>query len=381
MNQMTSGNTSVDQMLEISFEGNITPQAWYKTILRENGKPHLLAITILSDIVYWYRPTIVRDEPTGQLKGIRKKFRSDALQKSYKAYADLYGESKRSIKQAFDLLESIGVIKRDFRDMRDESDNILAVNIMYIYLNVDVLKRLTFQPDLDSVSEGHSSEETDEDQLLQDVVQKNAGGPTKFCTTPYEKMQDIQQKDEGYPAENGDTLLQNFVGLPTENDGTNTETTTEISYGDYHSVNPVRKQVNLRLIDAGDRLMESDTDSEYQAYEAYIRKNIDYDRLIQQYPIEKGLIDEIFRTIVDIVAIPRTSVPVNQTEYPYNVVKSQFMKIDCSDVEYMLESLKKTTTKRSSERNYLITTIYNSHNTKTSHYQGLVSHDMAQGLI
>ncbi len=381
MNQMTSGNTSVDQMLEISFEGNITPQAWYKTILRENGRPHLLAITILSDIVYWYRPTIVRDEPTGQLKGIRKKFRSDALQKSYKAYADLYGESKRSIKQAFDLLESIGVIKREFRDMRDESDNILAVNIMYIYLNVDVLKRLTFQPDLDSVSEGHSSEETDEDQLLQDVVQKNAGGPTKFCTTPYEKMQDIQQKDEGYPAENGDTLLQNFVGLPTENDGTNTETTTEISYGDYHSVNPVRKQVNLRLIDAGDRLMESDTDSEYQAYEAYIRKNIDYDRLIQQYPIEKGLIDEIFRTIVDIVAIPRTSVPVNQTEYPYNVVKSQFMKIDCSDVEYMLESLKKTTTKRSSERNYLITTIYNSHNTKTSHYQGLVSHDMAQGLI
>ena len=381
MNQMTSGNTSVDQMLEISFEGNITPQAWYKTILRENGRPHLLAITILSDIVYWYRPTIVRDEPTGQLKGIRKKFRSDALQKSYKAYADLYGESKRSIKQAFDLLESIGVIKREFRDMRDESDNILAVNIMYIYLNVDVLKRLTFQPDLDSVSECHSSEETDEDQLLQDMVQKNAGGPTKFCTTPYEKMQDIQQKDEGYPAENGDTLLQNFVGLPTENDGTNTETTTEISYGDYHSVNPVRKQVNLRLIDAGDRLMESDTDSEYQAYEAYIRKNIDYDRLIQQYPIEKGLIDEIFRTIVDIVAIPRTSVPVNQTEYPYNVVKSQFMKIDCSDVEYMLESLKKTTTKRSSERNYLITTIYNSHNTKTSHYQGLVSHDMAQGLI
>ena len=380
MNQMTSGNTSVDQMLEISFEGNITPQAWYKTILRENGKPHLLAITILSDIVYWYRPTIVRDEPTGQLKGIRKKFRSDALQKSYKAYADLYGESKRSIKQAFDLLESIGVIKRDFRDMRDESDNILAVNIMYIYLNVDVLKRLTFQPDLDSVSEGHSSEETDEDQLLQDMVQKNAGGPTKFCTTPYEKMQDIPQKDERYPAENGDTLLQNFVGLPTENDGTNTETTTEISYGDYQSVSPAKKQVHLSVVDANDGLNDDGT-GQYQAYEDYIRKNIQYDWLIQQYPLEKGLIDEIFRTIVDIVAIPRKSVPVNQTDYPYNVVKAQFMKIDCSDVEYMLESLKATTTKRASERNYLITTIYNSHNTKMSHYQGLVSHDMAQGLI
>ena len=364
MNQMTSGNKAVDEMLEISFEGNITPQAWYRTILRDTGKPHLLAITILADIVYWYRPSIVRDEPTGQLIGIRKKFKSDALQKSYRAYSDLYGESKRSVKQAFDTLESIGVIRREFRDMRDESDNVLAVNIMYIHLNVDVLRTLTFPQDVYSVSAGQKDRDADEYEPLQEVVQNSGGGHTKICTTPHKKEQDIPQKSGGGSTESCSTLLQNNVGCPAENEGTNTEITAETSYKDHQSLDAV-----------------DDGTKEYRAFENFVRENIQYESLISQYPAEKGLIDEIFRTIVDIVAIPRKTVPVNQTDYPYNVVKSQFMKIDRFDVEYMLESLGNTTSKRMSERNYLITTIYNSRNTKMSHYQGRVAHDMAEGLI
>ena len=364
MNQMTSGNKAVDEMLEISFEGNITPQAWYRTILRDTGKPHLLAITILADIVYWYRPSIVRDEPTGQLIGIRKKFKSDALQKSYRAYSDLYGESKRSVKQAFDTLESIGVIRREFRDMRDESDNVLAVNIMYIHLNVDVLRALTFPQDVYSVSTGQKDRVADEYEPLQEVVQKSEGGHTKICTTPHKKEQDIPQKSGGGSTESCSTLLQNNVGCPAENEGINTEITAETSYKDHQSLDAV-----------------DDGTKEYRAFENFVRENIQYESLISQYPAEQGLIDEIFRTIVDIVAIPRKTVPVNQTDYPYNVVKSQFMKIDRFDVEYMLESLGNTTSKRMSERNYLITTIYNSRNTKMSHSQGRVAHDMAEGLI
>ncbi|MCR5211140.1 MAG: DUF6017 domain-containing protein, partial [Lachnospiraceae bacterium] len=144
----------------------------------------------------------------------------------------------------------------------------------------------------------------------------------------------------------------------------NTEITAETSYKDHQSLDAV-----------------DDGTKEYRAFENFVRENIQYESLISQYPAEKGLIDEIFRTIVDIVAIPRKTVPVNQTDYPYNVVKSQFMKIDRFDVEYMLESLGNTTSKRMSERNYLITTIYNSRNTKMSHYQGRVAHDMAEGLI
>ena len=54
MKYLTSGNPIVDAMGEINISGNVTPQIWYKTILRENGKPYLLAIATLSDIVYCY---------------------------------------------------------------------------------------------------------------------------------------------------------------------------------------------------------------------------------------------------------------------------------------------------------------------------------------
>lgn len=69
MKWITSGNDIVDRVAEINISGNVTPAIWYKTITKENGKPYLLAIAILSDIVYWYRPSEVRDENTGQVKG------------------------------------------------------------------------------------------------------------------------------------------------------------------------------------------------------------------------------------------------------------------------------------------------------------------------
>ena len=52
----TTGNEIVDANATLNFTGNIIPQAWYKTIIKDSGKPHLTAIVILADIVYWYRP-------------------------------------------------------------------------------------------------------------------------------------------------------------------------------------------------------------------------------------------------------------------------------------------------------------------------------------
>ena len=56
MGYLTSGNEIVDAMGSINISGNIIPAVWYRTITKENGKPYLLAIVILADIVYWYRP-------------------------------------------------------------------------------------------------------------------------------------------------------------------------------------------------------------------------------------------------------------------------------------------------------------------------------------
>ena len=63
----STGSPIVDRMCRLQFTGNVIPAAWYRTIIRDNGKPNLTAIIILSDVVYWYRPVEIRDELTGQL--------------------------------------------------------------------------------------------------------------------------------------------------------------------------------------------------------------------------------------------------------------------------------------------------------------------------
>ncbi|MCQ2434985.1 MAG: DNA replication protein DnaD, partial [Oscillospiraceae bacterium] len=82
----TTGIPTCDQLREVAFTGNVIPQIWYRVFVKsdlKHPKPHLLAINILADIVYWYRPREIRDEGSGQIIGYQKKFRDDLLQRSY----------------------------------------------------------------------------------------------------------------------------------------------------------------------------------------------------------------------------------------------------------------------------------------------------------
>ena len=118
-----TGCEVVDEVGTWNLTGNVTPDNWYRWILRENGKPYLLAITILSEIVYWYRPAEVRDEATGQVIGYRKRFRDDVLQKSYTQLADKYGEGKSAVKRALDVLEALDIVRREWRTIHHETMN------------------------------------------------------------------------------------------------------------------------------------------------------------------------------------------------------------------------------------------------------------------
>ena len=64
INQFT-GNSIVDEVGQMHFSGNVIPEAWYQTITDEKGKVQMPAILILSEIVYWYRPSEIRNEEDG----------------------------------------------------------------------------------------------------------------------------------------------------------------------------------------------------------------------------------------------------------------------------------------------------------------------------
>lgn len=142
-NTLSTGNDVVDAVGRINFAGNIVPMNWLKTIVKENGKPDLVAILLLSDIVYWYRPTEVRDELSGATIRKQKKFAADCLQRSYGQIESLMGLTKEQSKAAIQRLENVGVIRREFRTINTNTARLN--NVMFIHLFPDVLESLTYE--------------------------------------------------------------------------------------------------------------------------------------------------------------------------------------------------------------------------------------------
>lgn len=140
---MTTGNKIVDEVTKMRITGNTIPHNWYKTITRPNGKPYLNAIVILSDIVYWYRATEIRDENTNYVVGIKKKFSApDFLQRDYGQLSKFFGISKEETRNAMEHLEKIGVIKKHLRTI--ENNGRKVPNVLYVELIPKKLYELTY---------------------------------------------------------------------------------------------------------------------------------------------------------------------------------------------------------------------------------------------
>ncbi|WP_434683278.1 DnaD domain-containing protein [Bacillus sp. PM5] len=113
----------------LNFKGNVVDHEWFNYITFSNGKPHIVAIMVLSEIVYWYRPTVIRDEIDGKVT-YKKKFKADKLQKNYQQLADTFGFTKLQVKRACDLLTDMLLIKIEFRTLN--ADGKILNNVMFV---------------------------------------------------------------------------------------------------------------------------------------------------------------------------------------------------------------------------------------------------------
>lgn len=134
---------TVDAIEQIEIAGNVIPPSWYQAIKTDTGKTALLAINILSDIVYWYRPTIRRDEESGRVESKAKKFKADKLQKSYGQYADFFGVPKDTVTDAVDLLVARGLITREFRTITAKGT--VLNNVMFLEPVPAKIAEITFR--------------------------------------------------------------------------------------------------------------------------------------------------------------------------------------------------------------------------------------------
>ena len=113
-----------------------------------------------------------------------------------------------------------------------------------------------------------------------------------------------------------------------------------------------------------------------EIYREIILENIEYEYLIQDSRMDREMLDEIAELIVDTVCSARKTIRIAGDDYPAEVVKSRFMKLDSSHVRYVMDCMGENTTYVRNIKKYLLAALYNAPATINSYYASLVQHDM-----
>lgn len=309
----TSGSDIADKMHKFPISGNIVPPVWYQTIRRPNGKPYDVAITILADIVYWYRPTEIRDEGSGNFIGLKKKFKADLLQRSYQQLQEQFGYSEDQVKRAIKALEELGVVQRVFRNLVISGR--CVNNIMYLKLIPDVLYKLTYPDDLSSETSLSTNI-----SLSSNTDSVSGYMQTGACTNP------------------------------ETNTEITTETTTEITTTDYPSFNQLVRD---------------------------FKEQIGYDSIASDLPDSPPLLDELVSVACDVLSSHANQLKIQGSLLPAGRVKDRLWSLTNEHMKYILDSIKKCRSEVTNPKAFLLAAMYNAPTTINTYYTTKVNHDIA----
>ncbi len=73
-----------------------------------------------------------------------------------------------------------------------------------------------------------------------------------------------------------------------------------------------------------------------RAYEEVIKDNIEYRYLIQDKNIDRGMLDEIVSLMLETVCTRRKVVRIAGDDYPAELVKFKFMKLNSSHIQFVI---------------------------------------------
>lgn len=189
---------------------------------------------------------------------------------------------------------------------------------------------------------------------------------------------------ESWNAKRNDTEYSNTEYIKTEN---SEKEINENDFSDsYQSYQSHQSNLSGRQFQAAchgqdgcdtDMPGNRETDSiegKMDAYREAIRENISYSCFNSS---ETGDVDELVELMVDAMMVPdRHTIRVAGIEKPASVVKSRFMKLVHSHIEYVVECLQKHTGKIWNIKAYLLTALYNSSLTISNYYRAEVNHDL-----
>ena len=126
---------------------------------------------------------------------------------------------------------------------------------------------------------------------------------------------------------------------------------------------------------------EAKTQSAVEIYREIIMDNISYDVLVQDRSLDRDRLDEIVDLMLETVCTARKTIRIAGDDYPAELVKSKFMKLDSEHIRFVLDCMRENTTKIRNIKQYLRAVLFNAPSTIDNYYTSLVAHDMASGKI
>ena len=143
------------------------------------------------------------------------------------------------------------------------------------------------------------------------------------------------------------------------------------SYSNNTDINKTDINKNNPILSGGD--VDKD---ERSAYREYLFDQLDMAYLRESYPFDLETLDAILNMMLDVICSKRNSIVIAGDTRPVSVVKSQFLKLDSSHIEYVMDCMKHNPTKIRNIKQYLLAALYNAPLTIKSFYQSMVNNDL-----
>lgn len=194
-----------------------------------------------------------------------------------------------------------------------------------------------------------------------------------------EQMQRLENQTSEQEKNISEVGKINLLGLEKQTSGGWKNKPLEVG-----KTNPNNTDINNTEYSNPNLIVSADVDSrldEYHAYAEMIRKNMEIDILYQQYPYDRELLDGIYDLILETVLCKNGTVFIASNEYPVELVKEKFLKLNSSHIQYVMDCLKETTSKVRNIKKYLLAALFNAPSTMKSYYQQEVNHDFPQFAV
>ena len=194
---------------------------------------------------------------------------------------------------------------------------------------------------------------------------------------PQPKNPDTPQPDTASPDTENPDMEKPDTEKPAELNIEKSNTQKSITHGSSTDSIPFREKTADKPPERKGRDAMSVT--EIESYRELILENIEYDYLKQRAGFYQDELDEIVELMVETVCAKRKTTRIAGADFPHEVVRSRFLKLDSSHIEFVMDCLHKNTTEVRNIKQYLLTVLFNAPSTMSNSYTAQVNHDMNAG--